>query len=103
MLRTASLASAFGYVSTTKQVSEMGELERSANARALGLAIWWVCLVCYSSCDFFYCVLHWAYKKDCLRMQQEAEAEGVESQSLLRAGREGGSEKVAGRRERAGE
>ena len=56
-----------------------------------------------SSCDFFYCVLHWAYKKDCLRMQQEAEAEGVESQSLLRVGREGGSEKVAGRRERAGE
>ena len=84
----------------------MGELERSANARALGLAIWWVCLVCYSSCDFFYCVLHWAYKKDCLRMQQEAEVggtEGVESQSLLRVGREGGSEKVAGRRERAGE
>ena len=59
-----------------------------------------------SSCDFFYCVLHWAYKKDCLRMQQEAEAEGmegVESQSLLRVGREDGSEKVAGRRERAGE
>ena len=81
----------------------MGELERSANARALGLAIWWVCLVCYSSCDFFYCVLHWAYEKDCLRRQQEAEVEGVESQSLLQVGREGGSEKVAGRRERAGE
>ena len=57
-----------------------------------------------SSCDFFYCVLHWAYKKDCLRMQREVEGtEEVESQSLLRAEREGGSEKVAGRRERAGE
>ena len=60
----------------------MGELERSANARALGLAIWWVCLVCYSSCDFFYCVLHWAYKKDCLRRQQEKEGPALSCSPL---------------------
>ena len=77
----AGLAGLFGYVSTTKQVEEMGEMERSANARALGLAIWGITSMCYLTCDIFYGAMHWVYKSDMLRLrgaQAGAQAGGAE-------------------------
>ena len=71
----------FGYVGTTRPVSEMSTVERQANAAALSSALLYTMILPWLPCFVVYSMMHWTYRHD--RDAYLASVRSGERQGLL--------------------
>ena len=71
----------FGYVGTTRSVSEMSTAERQANAAALSSALLYTMILPWLPCFVVYSMMHWTCRHD--RDAYLASVKSGERQGLL--------------------